>query len=64
MLTGRPRSATVTAASACELLELDVPTLDGICATHPRVRELLQQFHDARAKSTLEATIRGMTLNT
>ncbi len=64
VLDKRPRSATVTAASPCELLELDVPTLDGICATHPRVRELLQQFHDARANNTLEATIRGMTLQT
>jgi hypothetical protein len=63
VLTGKPRTATVTAASSCELLELDVPTLDGICATHPRVREVLQQFHDARANSTLEATIRGMTLH-
>jgi Cyclic nucleotide-binding domain/Tetratricopeptide repeat len=60
ILTGNPRSATITAASRCELLELDRPTLDTIAATHPHVRDVLKEFHDQRAGSTLEAAIRGM----
>jgi hypothetical protein len=48
VLTGSPRTATVVAASPCELLELDRATLDGITAKHPRVREVLQRFHDQR----------------
>lgn len=60
ILTGRPRSATITAASRCELLELDKPTLDSIAAAHPHVLEVLKEFHDQRAGSTLEAAIRGM----
>ena len=54
MLTGSPRTATVVAAAPCELLELDRATLDGITATHPRVREVLQRFYEQRI-----ATSRG-----
>src|SRR5438046_9740990 len=48
ILHGRPRTATVTAAEPCELLELQRATLDTVGATHPRVREVLQSFCDAR----------------
>ena len=58
VLTGKPRTATITAASACELLELDRPALDAITATHPRVREILKQFHEQRAQDTVQAMIR------
>lgn len=51
ILTGAPRTATVTAASACELLVLDRPTLDRICADKPRVMEVLQEFHRQRTAS-------------
>jgi hypothetical protein len=44
VLTGKPRMATVVAVSACELLELDRGTLDGIVAKHPRVLEILEEF--------------------
>ena len=57
-LTGRPRTATLTAATPCELLELDRATLDSITATHPRVREILKQFHEQRAQDTVQAMIR------
>jgi len=60
ILTGRPRTATITAASRCELLELDRATLDSIATAHPHVRDVLKEFHDQRAGSTLEAAIRGM----
>ncbi len=58
VLTGRPRTATITAATPCELLELDRATLDTITATHPRVREILKQFHEQRAQDTVQAMIR------
>src|SRR6185312_17268831 len=38
-LSGRPRTATITAAGACEILELDRPSLDAISESHPRVRK-------------------------
>jgi hypothetical protein len=28
--------------------------------THPRVKDVLKEFHDRRADSTVEAAIRGM----
>ena len=60
ILTGKPRTATITAASRCELLELDRVSLDSIRATHPKVMEVLREFHDQRAGSTIEAAIRGL----
>jgi hypothetical protein len=51
LLHGGERTATVTAATRCELLELDRPTLDVIAAAHPRVREVLQRFADERLAS-------------
>jgi hypothetical protein len=48
LLHGRPRTATVTAAAPCELLELDRPTVEGLAATRPRVREVLQAFCERR----------------
>jgi cAMP-dependent protein kinase regulator len=48
VLSGSPRTATVVAATACEMLELDRATLDGITAQYPRVREVLQRFYEQR----------------
>jgi hypothetical protein len=60
VLTGHPRSATITTVTPCELLELDRAGFESITTTHPRVREVLQEFHSRRADSTVEAAIRGM----
>ena len=60
MLTMQPRSATVTTATPCELLELDRESLDSILASHPHVMEVLEEFYKARSDSTLEAAIRAM----
>ena len=54
ILTGNPRSATITASSYCELLELDRQTLNRIAATHPNVRVVLQEFYKKRARHTIE----------
>lgn len=59
ILTGRPRTATLTAATSCEVLELDKATLDGITQSHPNVLEVLKRFHEARAQDTVEAIIRN-----
>jgi hypothetical protein len=58
-LSGRPRSATVTAASRCELLELDKPALEAIVKVHPRVRDVLEEHYIARAADPDAAAIRG-----
>lgn len=50
VLTGKPRSATVVAATTCELLELDRPTLDEITARHPHVWDVLREYADRRTK--------------
>jgi hypothetical protein len=62
ILSGRPRTATVTTATACELLELDKATLDDICARHPRVREVLEEFYVQRASTQEEAMQRAKQL--
>jgi hypothetical protein len=59
VLTGSPRTATVVAASPCEMLELDRTTLDGITAAHPRVREVLQRFYEQRVATTPDAPSPG-----
>jgi CRP-like cAMP-binding protein len=61
-LSGRPRSATVVAASACELLELDRPTLDSIARTHARVRDVLETSYIERASSPEVAAVRAVAL--
>jgi cAMP-dependent protein kinase regulator len=62
VLTGKPRTATVTAAAQCECLELDKPTLDAITVTHPHVRTVMEEFYRLRAGSVAEtAARRGST---
>jgi cAMP-dependent protein kinase regulator len=58
-LSGQPRSATITAAGACEILELDRVSLDAITATHPRVRSVLETFSAARSADAEAARARG-----
>ncbi|MBN2369597.1 MAG: cyclic nucleotide-binding domain-containing protein [Vicinamibacteria bacterium] len=58
VLRGTPRTASVTAASRCELLALDRAALDAITASHPRVRVVLENFCRARAGSEAETAVR------
>lgn len=53
ILTGGPRTATVAALTACELLELDRPTLDSIRKAHPHVWDVLEEF--ARKRTATKA---------
>jgi len=61
ILKGGPRTATVTAASRVDLLELDRETLDGITGKYPRVLQVLEAFCRERLGSADEAVVRGMT---
>ena len=61
-LSGRPRSATVVAATASELLELDRPTLDSIARTHARVRDVLESAYIERASSPEAAAVRAVSI--
>jgi hypothetical protein len=56
VLSGKARSATVTAATHCEMLELDRATLDQITASYPHVRQVLEDFYVARAMNTAEGS--------
>ena len=57
VLTGRPRTATITASQPSELLRLDKEKLDNALAKYPRIRQVLDEFYRARANHTVEAMI-------
>ena len=60
VLTGRPRTATITASQPTELLRLDKEKLDNALAKYPRIREVLDEFYRARATHTVEAMIESL----
>lgn len=60
VLTGKPRTATITASTRSELLRLDKEKLDTVVAQHPRVHEILEQFYRRRANQTVEAMIESL----
>ena len=49
LLTGQARTATITAATECELLVLDRAAFDALSAAYPRVRLLVEEFHAQRS---------------
>jgi CRP-like cAMP-binding protein len=61
-LSGRPRSATVTAAGRCELLEIDKAGLDRLAHEHPQAREVLEELYIRRASSPEAAAVRAVPL--
>jgi Cyclic nucleotide-binding domain len=58
ILTGRNRTATVTAATRCDLLELDRETVKNIATTYPRVNQVLTDFCQERIANPKEHLIR------
>ena len=62
VLTGKPRTATITASHKSELLRLDKEKLDGIVAKHPRVKSVLEDFYRKRASHTVEAMVDSLKL--
>lgn len=63
ILNMKPRTATITASTPCELLELDRWTLDAITKMHPGVLTTLEAFSLARENSSLEAAVRSRSLS-
>ena len=57
VLTGKPRTATITASQRTELLRLDKAKLDGVLSKYPGIRKVLDDFYKKRAKHTVEAMI-------
>jgi Cyclic nucleotide-binding domain len=60
VLTGKPRTATITAAQRTELLRLDKEKLDNALATYPGIRKVLDDIYKRRAKHTVEAMIENL----
>ena len=60
MLTGKPRTATITASQRTELLRLDKEKLDNALAKYPGIRIVLDDFYQRRAKHTVEAMIENL----
>ena len=60
VLTGKPRTATITAARPTELLRLDKEKLDTALSKHPGIRKVLDDFYKKRAKHTVEAMIESL----
>ena len=60
VLTGKPRTATITAAAPTELLRLDKDKLDNALSKYPGIRKVLDDFYKKRAKHTVEAMIESL----
>jgi len=60
VLTGKPRTATITASQPTELLRLDKEKLDNALAKYPGIRKVLDEFYKKRAKHTVEAMIESL----
>jgi CRP-like cAMP-binding protein len=58
LLTGKPRTATITASTEVNAIELDRANLDRIVEGHPEVRQVLEDFYEKRAQETVEAVIK------
>jgi len=53
-LTGKPRTATVETVDESDVLEISEEDLNQMIGKSPRIREVLHNYHEQRAKDTLE----------
>jgi tetratricopeptide (TPR) repeat protein len=53
-LTGKPRTATVETVDESDVLEVAENDLNEMIGRSPRIREVLHNYHEQRAKDTLE----------
>ena len=60
VLSGKPRTATITASQRTELLRLDKEKLDGVLSKYPGIRKVLDEFYRKRAAHTVEAMIESL----
>jgi CRP-like cAMP-binding protein len=58
LLTHKPRTATVQAQGAVELMELSQADFDSIAAKHPTVRKVVEAFHKKRVQETIRAQLK------
>jgi len=58
LLNGTPRTATVIAATECDLLELDRSAVAAISERHPEVRDTIRRFCVERSESVEERSAR------
>ena len=59
-LSGQPRSATVVAASDCELLEIERSALERLLEARPAAKTILVGAGEGRAHSAEEAAVRAL----
>ena len=57
LLSGKLRTATITARTQVTAIELDRTSVDLIAENHPEVKKVLQDFYERRALETVEAVI-------
>lgn len=60
LLSGKPRTATITARTQVTAIELDRASVDRIAENHPEVKKVLEDFYERRAQETVEAVIRRL----
>ena len=60
LLTGKPRTATITAKTPVMAIELDRASVDRVTARHPEVLQTLEEFCHRRAQDTVEALVSRM----
>jgi len=60
VLSGKPRTATITASQPTELLRLDKEKLDNALSRYPGIRAVLDDIYKKRAKHTVEAMIESL----
>jgi len=63
-LSGHPRTATVVAATRCELLEVDRRVLDALATAQPAARTILEDACVGRSLSEEESAVRSLTAET
>lgn len=60
LISGKPRTATITARTQVTAIELDRTSVDRIAENHPEVMKVLEDFYERRAQKTVEAVIRRL----
>lgn len=63
LLTGKPRTATITSSTEVAAIELAKEDVDRVAKKHPEVHGVLKDFYESRARSTAEAVISSLRNN-
>ncbi len=60
LLSGKPRTATITARTQVTAIEIDRASVDRIAEKHSEIKKVLENFYERRAQDTVEAVIRRL----